>query len=402
MSWGNGRHYCKNESICIYRVSVRPAEHAFMKIVFLCRSLNKGGAERQLVVLAKGLHRRSHEVIVVTFYPDGAFDDELRAAGVPLHCLAKSGRWDMVGFLRRLYGMLKVEKPAVVHGYLTIPNIFTVLMQLGLTGYKSVFGVRVSNMNLSYYDWTAKLSYRIECFLSRYADLIICNSRAGQAYALQRGFPEGRTISIANGIDTDRFRFDAEIRNSMRAEWGVPEAAEVIGTVARLDPMKGYELFLRAAAIYSQDHHNAVFVCVGEGEESYALVLRELAQELGISEKIKWAGAGLDTARVYSAFDLMVSASSGEGFSNVIGEAMSCGTPCVVTDVGDSALILGGLGEVVAVNDPSGMAAGWSRCGSRRAELLPEVIRGRIVDKFSIEALILNTERALQQLLDEK
>src|SRR5215510_743162 len=96
-----------------------------MKIVFLARSLDYGGAERQLVIIAKGLRERGHSVTVALFYSGGPLESELREAGIRLQPLYKTGRWDVLAFLIRLIRLIAHERPDVVHGYLGMPNILT-------------------------------------------------------------------------------------------------------------------------------------------------------------------------------------------------------------------------------------------------------------------------------------
>ncbi len=94
-----------------------------MKILILCRSLDVGGAERQIVELAKGLRQRGHEVSVAVFYGGGPLEADLGTAGIQMHDLRKTGRWDIAGFAARLLRLLRAERPDVLHSYLTLPNL---------------------------------------------------------------------------------------------------------------------------------------------------------------------------------------------------------------------------------------------------------------------------------------
>ena len=149
-----------------------------MKVLFLTRALNVGGAERQLVVLARGLRKRGHEVAVAVFYPDGVLEGELKEAGIPILSLAKRGRWDVVGFVLRLIHLVRCYRPDVLHSY--ISNLVTVVVQPFLKSTKIVWGVRSSYMDFSRYDWLFRVSYGLACRLSHSADLIIANSHAGR------------------------------------------------------------------------------------------------------------------------------------------------------------------------------------------------------------------------------
>ena len=365
-----------------------------VKILFLTRALNVGGAERQLVALALGLLKRGHEVAVAVFYPDGVLEGELKEAGIPILSLAKRGRWDVVGFLLRLIHMVRSYRPDVLHSY--ISNLVTVVVQPFLTSTKIVWGVRSSYMDFSRYDWLFRVSYGLACRLSHSADLIIANSHAGRRDHVADGYPEKKMVVIPNGIDTDRFRPNQEARVRIRAEWGVTEDEELVGLVGRLDPMKDHETFLEAAFALSQSRQSVRFVCVGDGHPDYRAMLQDRARSMGLGDRILWAGTRTDVVDVYSALDTLVSCSSGEGFSNVIAEAMACGIPCVVTDVGDSRLVIGSLGELIPPKDSSALARGIQRLLDHR--MASAEVRKRIVDRFSLEALILKTERELLDL----
>ncbi len=200
---------------------------------------------------------------------------------------------------------------------------------------------------------------------------------------------------IHNGINTEHFIPDRNAGASVRAEWGINKKTILIGLVARMDPMKDYLVFLKAAQIFVQRHKSVCFVCVGDGPMDYKEKLYSLSEESGLSDFIIWAGLRSDMPAVYSALDIVTSTSSyGEGFSNVIAEAMACGVPCVVTDVGDSALIVGDTGLVVPIKDPEALANGWMNMLKRlenNACLSSKKTRERIVSNYSVELLIKKT-----------
>ncbi len=362
-----------------------------MKVLFLTRALNVGGAERQLVVLARGLRKRGHEVAVAVFYPDGVLEGKLKNLSIPILSLAKRGRWDVVGFLLRLIHIVRRYRPDVLHSY--ISNLVTVVVQPFLTSTKIVWGVRSSYMDFNRYDWLFRVSYGLACRLSHSADLIIANSHAGRRGHVADGYPESKMVVIPNGIDTDRFRPNQQARARIRAEWGVAGDEELIGLVGRLDPMKDHETFFQAARSLLQVRPRARFVCVGDGRSEYRVALQDRARALGLSDRMFWVGMRSDVADVYTALDLLVNCSYGEGFSNVIAEAMSCGIPCVVTDVGDSGLVIGELGELVITKDPVSLNRGMQRLLDRKPAAAD--IRRRIVEHFSLENLILTTEQRL-------
>lgn len=375
-------------------------------ILFLARALRRGGAERQLVALACGLHARGWPVTVVCCYGGGGFEAELRRAGVPLVDLHKRGRWDVVGFLWRLLRALRASNATIVHGYMPLANLLALLARAARPGTRVVWGVRSSVIDRDRRDWLSRLMFRLTCRAARLADSIIANSNAGVAYHVAQGYPHARIKVIPNGIDVQRFCFYAGGRERLRRAWGVADGCTLVGLVGRIVPLKNHPAFLAAAALLAARDPKWRFVCVGGGRPDHVQEVQAIADRLELGTRVTWAGPRDDMAAVYSALDIAVSCSSGEGFANVIAEAMACGRPCVVTDVGDSARIVGPCGGVVAAADPTALAAAVERVGTvmadpGKAAELGAMARARIVETYSLEALLRNSEEAFRALCNE-
>jgi len=368
-----------------------------MKIIFLIRSLEQGGAERQLILLAQALKKRGHPVTVFVFYGGGLLEQELIASQVDLVVLEKKGRWDFVAFIRRLLLEIKKQKPDVLYSFLTISNLFSLLCRLFFPSMKIIWGLRASNMDLSYYDWTSRCSYLIEKKLAFLADSVIANSYAGKEYALQSGFSKKVINVIPNGIDVSRFKINPSIRKELRNRWNIAEDEKLVGMIARFDPMKDYHTFFETASLLTRRREHIRFLCKGRGPSATIVFLKKKAEELNLSQKMIWIEEGEDSERVYNALDLFCLTSAfGEGFSNVLGEAMACGIPCVATHVGDAALILGGLGEIVPIRSPEIMAEKCDHLLSIKVD--PYGLRQRIIDNFSVESMVQKTEGVLKEV----
>jgi glycosyltransferase involved in cell wall biosynthesis len=315
--------------------------------------------------------------------------------------LRKRSRWDVLGFFVRLIRLLRQENPEALYSFLTAPNVVAALVRPFAPKMRLVWGLRASQFEFEHYDPLARMADRLEQLFSRVPDLIVANSFAGRKSAVERGFPAARVIVVPNGIDTQRFAFQPDGRQNFRSLWKVAERDLLIGIVARLDPMKGYPTFLRAMAQVGTALVHARFVCVGFGDRASAAEMQALAQELGIGDRTIWAGVQSDMAAVYSALDIVVSSSAfGEGFSNSVAEAMSCERPCVVTDVGDSARIVGDAGFVVRAGDEAALAAAVIRCAdlvaSREGAALGAKVRARIEANFDVASLSQNTLAAIR------
>ncbi len=296
---------------------------------------------------------------------------------------------------------MQKEKPDIIYSFLVEPNIIAVILKPLFSKTKIAWGIRASNMDLARYDWFVRLTFRLQCIFSRFADLIIANSKAGAGYHIAQGFPKGKIRVIPNGIDTERFSPNLEARKRIRAEWGINENERLIGLIGRLDPMKDHATFLRAASLLQKERDDVRFVCVGRDPADYKQELHRMGKELGLTEQLIWIGERIDMFAVYNALDILCLSSYGEGLPNVVIEAMSCGVPAVVTDVGDSADIVGDTGIVVPPKEPEALANGLKLMLERLRDesLLSEKTRGRISSQFSQEMLVQKTSEVLASLL---
>lgn len=371
------------------------------RILFIIRSLGVGGAERQLVLLASGLHALGWDVTVCTTYANGPLEPELARRGVRVVALGKSGRWDLVGPARGLFRAVHESSPDIIHGYMPTSNLLSLLARRAHPQARVVWGVRASGLDWAQYDGLARRSFAASARLARRADLIIANSHEGARWHIDAGYPGERLSVIPNGIDAAWYAPDATARARQRATWEIGPGTLLIGLVGRIDPMKDHATFLRAAARVRDDACDMRFVCVGDGDPALAARLRALAAELGIAERVRWEPARLDPRDVYRALDVLTSASRyGEGFPNVVGEAMACSVACVVTRCGDGPRLVGETGVVVPPGDPNALAGAWRAMAAGDRSRLGMAARARVVAEFSVEQLVQRTAAALAALLE--
>jgi glycosyltransferase involved in cell wall biosynthesis len=355
--------------------------------------------------LVRGLDKTAYAITVAVFYPGGGFQQDVEAVeGVRLLSLDKGGRWDVARFFRRLIRAVYAFRPHIVHGYLGVANELALLVGR-LAGARVVWGLRCSHIDYSCYESAAlhRLVFRAGSWLSRLPDLIIVNSDAGKEHYRAHGYSGGRMVVIPNGIDVTRFRMDRGCGRQLRQAWGVKNDESLIGLMGRLDPIKDHATCFRAVAHVLSNQTKVRLVCVGEdGPPPYRQELKALAQDLALGDRVVWARATADMVAVYNALDVCVSSSFGEGFPNVIGEAMACGIPCVVTDVGDSAQIVRDRARIVPPRDPAALA----RALQALLHLPPEQRanigrdgRDRIVNEYSLQQLAARTQDVLTSIL---
>lgn len=370
-----------------------------MKIVLFIGSLKTGGAERQMATLASGMAHKGHTVVLVTMYPDGDYGSLLRGQpNLEVHSLYPQRTHSFpLRVLQLFHAPLKLRKslrsiqPDAIYSMLEFSNLFAWIATRGRMKSRLVWGHRSSNME---FGWKMGLAEKVCAALSFSVPLMIANSTAGMEFAKGSGYCSRNFSVVPNGINTDFFQCDPDGAHDFRQELRIAPDAPLVGLVARLDPMKDHPTFLEAAALVRQQAPACRFVIVGDGPSSYRQELMEYAQRLQLQDALSWAGNRTDMPAVYSSLNVLSSSSYGEGFSNVIAEAMACETRCVVTDVGDSRLIVGETGLVVPPKDPQALAHAivqaldMGRC--------PDC-RNRIETLFSVDAMVGKTVSLLEE-----
>jgi glycosyltransferase involved in cell wall biosynthesis len=202
-----------------------------------------------------------------------------------------------------------------------------------------------------------RAAIHLSAWLSAAADSIIYNSQVARQQHEAIGYNPTRATVIPNGFDSQVFRPRPEAAARLRAELGLPAECLVVGMVSRYHPMKGHEVFFAAARRLLDRGVNAAFVCVGRDVVPGNVRLAEPIARLGLTMRVHLLGERYDTPELFSGFDLYCSPSRwGEGFPNAVGEALASGTPCVVTNVGDSASVAGPGGLVVPADNAAALA----------------------------------------------
>lgn len=207
------------------------------------------------------------------------------------------------------------------------------------------------------------------------------------------GYDAGRMVVIPNGYNLSQFRPDPEARAAVRAELGIAPDVPLIGLVARFDPQKDHRNLLQALAILKGRGTAPLCLLVGTGMEEGNQALAAMIGEAGVGDHLHLLGKRTDIPAVMNALDLHVMSSAfGEAFPNVLSEAMACGTPCVSTDVGDAALIVGDTGWIVPPRAPAALAdaveAALAESRSSQWGARQEAARARIEENFGIGVMV--------------
>lgn len=234
---------------------------------------------------------------------------------------------------------------------------------------------------------------------------IVCCSEASQQVHAALGYASQKMIVIPNGFDLSAFKPDLIARQSIRAELQIPADAPLIGLVGRFDPQKDHRNFVRAAALLHRSQPDVHFLLCGDDVTWENTELRGWIEQEGISKQCALLGRRDDMSRVTAALDIATSSSSyGEGFPNVIGEAMACGVPCVVTDMGDCALIVGQTGRVVPAQNEKEFANALGelvKLGVAGRSQLGTAARHRIIEYFNLPDIVARYENLYYEIAEE-
>ena len=371
-----------------------------MRVLFVIGCLERGGAERQMINLAAGLADREHSVAIALLDGPGSLETEAEERGIELHRLYAGGRLPLPATLR-LLRLARRWRPDVLHPYLPRDNGRATLIKPGLRGASLVWGVRSSDLNHGRSSRRARLLWRLVVWASRFADLIIANSHAGAAYHAAQGYPADRLVVIPNGIDTDRFKPDAELGLRFRNEYGIPPGVPVVGMLGRFDPMKGHDEFPEIFAQVCTQVPSAYALVVGLHTDQQGSAFMEKCRMRGVADRVVLRQQTPAPEAMLNAVDVLALPSLSEGFPNVVAEAMACGKRVVAYDVGDVRTIdHTGISTVPCLDQTSFAAAVAQALTSDPS--FAHSRRESIVTRFSTESLLDHTARALALPLDTR
>jgi glycosyltransferase involved in cell wall biosynthesis len=355
-----------------------------LDVVHLITDLDVGGAELTLLrlVSASPPSLRHH---VVSLRGGGALEEKFRSASVDVSCFDTRTLSGMAAAVVKLAMLLHRKRPTVVMSWLYHADLVATLATRLAPPTRLIWNIRCADMDLRRYSRLTRTLPHILAPLSGFPERVLANSEAGRRAHAAYGYRPRRWEVLRNGVDATRFRPDPEARARARKEFGTGDDHLLVGLVARVDPMKGHADFLAAAAGLAPRHPSARFVLIGRQTEDEQIT--QLAEEMGLAPRLLVrTGERSDLEHLLPGLDVAVSASLSEGFPNVVAEAMACGVPCVVTDVGDSAVIVGDSGRVVPKASPLALAQAISDIlaldeGGRR--MLGNAARARVESEFS-------------------
>jgi glycosyltransferase involved in cell wall biosynthesis len=373
-----------------------------LRVQHLITDLNTGGAELSLSRILAGMDRSQFENRVITLLPTGPIGENLLAAGIQVRSLNMRPGQPTSRAILQLTGWLRRERPDILQTWLYHADLLGLLAAKIAGIRRVVWNVRSSDHDLSQYRPLTGIVLKLCTWLSGWPQAVVTNSRSGQEYHTRLGYHPRRWVWIPNGIDVQTFRPDPGLRGAIRRELDLPAESFLIGLVARFHPMKDHGTFLHAAGILAPRFADVHFVLAGEGVNPANRFLVDRIQTEHLSGRVHLLGRRTDIPRLMAGLDLMSSSSSsGEGFPNTIAEGMASAVPCVVTEVGDAAFLVGATGIVVPRENPPALADGWQRIialGPEGRQALGEAARRRIEQEFSIAKAVQKYQHLYQSL----
>jgi glycosyltransferase involved in cell wall biosynthesis len=372
-------------------------------IALLITGLATGGAETMMLKLLQNLDRRRFSPHVISLTTKGEIGPRIEALGIPVYVMdMKPGMPSPVKFIH-LVTLLRELRPELLHTWMYHADLLGGLAAR-LAGIRSVvWGVRNSDLSPDLSKSTTLMTAKVCAQVSGWLPqrILTCSDRAKSVH-VNAGYREDKFVLIPNGFDIERFAPDSNARVSVRNELGLAPETPLIGLIARKDPQKNHPGFVVAAARVHQALPNVHFLLAGTGIDSSNDLLVQAIEEVGLLGHFHLLGRRDDIPRLMAALDVLASSSSfGEAFPNVLGEAMACKVPCVVTDVGDSAEIVDDTGRVVAAGDMASFADNLIEVLQMPYEqrvVLGEYARERIRQRYEISDIVRRYEDFYMQM----
>lgn len=306
--------------------------------------LGIGGAEALLIEVVNESLSRGDQPVVASLRNGDPLAKELRERGVQVHELgARADRLNLRA-LFRLAQIIRRHDSQIIQAWMYHANVFCYLACLMAARRPSkslLFGIFNAQTDFTTYGASTRLVAKLGAFLSRRVAGVIYNAERAAHDHQRAGYSSARTLTIRNGVDTVRFQTDQQARKLIRDELSIPHDAVVAIVAGRVHPQKDWPGTLAGL----RNVQEAYVIAAGMGTE--ALPEQDRLIRLGIRR---------DMPALYAAADFFVLASAfGEGTSIAMAEAMSCGLPVIVTDIGDNARYAQAAGFVVPVGDPDAL-----------------------------------------------
>lgn len=363
-----------------------------MRLLFITTGLNIGGAERALYSLVQNGLKERYVIQIVSLRNEGHYGKKLKSNGVRVYCLNLQNPLNFFMGFARLFWLSRKFKPDLIQGWMYHGNIFALLVAFFLRFKPKLFwGIRQTLYDTQKEKFFTRLVIKAGSMFSTFADSIIYNSKKSQDQHESIGFSRVNGDYIPNGFNSLLWNNNDFKKELTKRELEIPKNSLVVGYIGRYHQMKNIELLFKAVDDILKKDTNIFFLVIGKNTDIRNPELKPYYDRLPPAQVLS-LGERTDIPRIIRCMDLLCLTSAwGEGFPNVIGEAMLSGVPCVVTDIGDSSLIVGETGWTVPSNNIElltkaiNSALSESACERNSRSLLA---RKRIEDNYDISNIV--------------
>lgn len=322
-----------------------------MKVIHVITGLSSGGAENMLARIVKmSAAGTGVDTVVVSLQDEGSLGREIAEAGVQIRCLNIKGPVSLVRGFFDLCRLLRVEKPDAVMSWLYHADLLALpaCILSGIGAKKLSWNIRCAFLDFSQYAPIMRVIVSALAGASSLPGCVAHNSEAGRTVHTKLGYRPRKWVYLPNGFDPVKWRPHPESGARKRAELGIAPNTKVIAMAGRADPAKDYAGFFEAIGKLPESSGVRV-LCIGKDTD-------KLPVRTAIKDKVMLLGERADLPEIMQACNIFVLYSAfGEGFPNVIGEAMLTGIPCIATDVWDASALLGDTGIVIPPQNPSAL-----------------------------------------------
>jgi glycosyltransferase involved in cell wall biosynthesis len=364
-----------------------------------------GGAERNLLRLVCNMDRSRFQNTVVTMTAIMARDYEylrsqLTGTDVRVYSLGmRQGQPTVAGILL-LLRIIRCIGPSTLQTWMYPADLLGLLAGKWAGVPSIAWNIRGCSLDAAGFRWMSRAVRRLLVALSSFPDVVLVNSQSGLEFHRTLGYRPRKWLYMPNSIELDSFKPDEEAGIWLRSSLGLAKQSQLVGLIARLHPIKDHRTFIKAASLVASNNPDVHFVLVGTGIDKDRYI-DDLVAATGAADRFHLLGHRLDVNRITAGLDVACSSSFSEGSSNTVIEAMASGVVCVATDVGESSLILRGIGRVVPPREPEVFA---QACRELLAMPKPQRrklgmdARARVEKCFSLSKVVADYESLYEEL----
>jgi len=367
-------------------------------ILHVSTSLANGGAESLLATFVTTDKSETH--VVISLAGRAFYADQLEEAGITVHALDMPRSRVTIRGLWRLFRLIRHYDPRVIQAWMYHANFLVGILARLAGKNRIVWGLHNTKMDPAGSSLSVRLCDQACAKMSKWVprQIVHC-SESGAREHIQRGYSSAKMQVIPNGYDLTLYKPDSSMRSHVRNELGLNSDILLFGMIARFNPQKDHNTMLEAISLLDAEiRDRARFVFVGDGLSEKNNELNRMIDSANVRDHVVLLGPRRDIPALLNALDVHVLSSAfGESFPNVVNEAMACGVPCIVTDSGDSAMIVADTGWVVPPSDPNQLACALTASAEARAQsewqTRKEACRHRVLENFTLERMIKNYQQ---------